>query len=324
MVNQDRPGGEQYSLAKQGAGIVVVFVASLAGVALSFALNAERLRESESVAVTILFLKGFGCGVVIATAMVHLISEAYEGFEEAGWSELFEAWPMAFALAGIFLLAAADFFTGRLHLQQEDNAKDTSLEEDSRCDFELEDRSKTTGVMRELAATGHSDYDQSDKTRHAASVIEASVISHSLFVGFDLGLQDVDAWRTLVAAIAFHQFFEGVALSQVIVDAGYSSLRKPIVVALCFALTTCVGIAMGMLTRTLADSHEEPLRVMLAISVINSICGGFLLYLGLVSLLVPWFVKNSTLLSSRKLYPVVGFLGVFLGIAGMCIVGVVI
>ena len=30
-----------------------------------------------------------------------------------------------------------------------------------------------------------------------------------MLVGFDLGIQDRDTWRTLIIAICFHQFFEG-------------------------------------------------------------------------------------------------------------------
>ena len=41
------------------------------------------------------------------------------------------------------------------------------------------------------------------KYGRTAILVELSILIHSVIVGFDLGLQDVNSWRTLVVAIAF-------------------------------------------------------------------------------------------------------------------------
>ena len=47
-----------------------------------------------------------------------------------------------------------------------------------------------------------------------------------MLVGFDLGIQDRDTWRTLIIAICFHQFFEGFALGQIILEARFGAVKN--------------------------------------------------------------------------------------------------
>ena len=53
-------------------------------------------------------LKGCGVGVIISTALIHLIGEAYEYFEDAKWSETYEQWPMVFAMGGMFAMSVLE------------------------------------------------------------------------------------------------------------------------------------------------------------------------------------------------------------------------
>ncbi len=430
----EEPEGS-YDLRLQLVGLGVVLAVSLAGVSSSFALAAWHRtgRGGEALLLGVLALKGTGCGVMISTALVHLVGEAYSYFEQAGWSETYEAWPMVFVMLAILFMAVSDFLSNRveiLHLASpgaggaggpaspeegaalvahggvsggasgellrvpvESRLADAPVEEGV-CRVTEHHAVVVLPAMSKLASVGHGhshgygrghgapapaaeavragqgaaagdnsgagahdDSSRSDGSSRSCSgggeggggcgssrssdsrpgpaetralsnrrvlALELSVILHSLIIGFDLGLQDVEVWRIFIYAVCAHQFFEGLALGQVI-NANRSEHRRcAILVALAFALTTALGIGLGILVRKvlLTSGEEEPVSVLLLIGILNSFCGGLLLYLGVVSLLVPWFVANEALLAERRLYAIVSFTGVAAGMAVMAVIGI--
>ena len=63
-------------------------------------------------------------------------------------------------------------------------------------------------------------------------------------IGLTLGLAEGAAFRTLLAALALHQLFEGFAIGSAAVDSGLSAARAAIMGA-AFSATTPLGIALG-------------------------------------------------------------------------------
>jgi len=83
---------------------------------------------------------------------------------------------------------------------------------------------------------------------------------------------------TLLIAMAFHQLFEGLALGgriALLPSLSTSALAKTSM-ALCYALTTPIGIAIGIGARASFDENDG--RTALAIGVLNSMSAGILLY----------------------------------------------
>jgi zinc transporter 1/2/3 len=92
-----------------------------------------------------------------------------------------------------------------------------------------------------------------------AYMMEISVAIHSIIIGIALGAnndpEELTALRAFIAAITFHQFFEGVGLGTVIEQARLNlGMPKMIIFALTFSLTTPIGIMIGI---AITETNEE-------------------------------------------------------------------
>ncbi|KAJ3005672.1 high-affinity Zn(2+) transporter zrt1, partial [Thoreauomyces humboldtii] len=76
-------------------------------------------------------------------------------------------------------------------------------------------------------------------------VLELGIASHSIIIGLTLGAAR-DEFRTLFIALCFHQFFEGLALSTVVMDAELSKRAVAIGMVIFYSFTTPIGIALGI------------------------------------------------------------------------------
>ena len=63
-------------------------------------------------------------------------------------------------------------------------------------------------------------------------------------IGLTLGVTAGTSFLTLLVALCFHQFFEGLAIGTAAVDAGLGS-GKTTILGLAYSVTTPVGIAIG-------------------------------------------------------------------------------
>ena len=103
----------------------------------------------------------------------------------------------------------------------------------------------------QLHAHGHTHGPGEDcvvAARHAAvaQVLEFGIALHSVLIGITLGvLQTACAVRPLLAAITFHQFFEGLALGGCLVEAEYGA-RAFVGLGTLYALSTPMGVAIGL------------------------------------------------------------------------------
>jgi solute carrier family 39 (zinc transporter), member 1/2/3 len=65
---------------------------------------------------------------------------------------------------------------------------------------------------------------------------------HSVIIGSSLGVSSGQEFDSLLIAISFHQFFEGIALGTSIVEAQFNNFTKSILLAMVYIVTTPVGI----------------------------------------------------------------------------------
>lgn len=367
---EDGQGGDSngtYSFALQGAGMAIIAACSSLGAGFSFWVAHVKQTETtqnakakfKCIASLLVALKGLGTGVTISTALIHLIAEAFESFEENCWVEKtgYDAWPMVFAMIGIIILGGVDFHARRVQVEEQANrasikygSNDETRRSASRLNPEAlmdvdhghghgnhhhghHDHQSNTGSPSVETSTNRMQMntqsieeppadDDIEEKRRTAALMEGSVVTHSIIIGLDLGLQNADGWRGLVVALAFHQFFEGIALAQVIAEAHYGSLMRSAVALFVFVCTTPSGVAVGMIVRAATGADETPTGVTTLIGILNSLCGGFLLYIGMINLLVPWFVQDQALLRASRAYAVNGWCFVAIGMAAMAIVGI--
>ncbi|KAL0444455.1 UNVERIFIED_CONTAM: Zinc transporter 5 [Sesamum latifolium] len=92
------------------------------------------------------------------------------------------------------------------------------------------------------------DSGETELLRHRviSQVLELGIIVHSVIIGIALGASESPKTiRPLIAALTFHQFFEGIGLGGCITQARFNT-RAVAILALFFSITTPSGIAVGI------------------------------------------------------------------------------
>ncbi|KAA8521277.1 hypothetical protein F0562_011977 [Nyssa sinensis] len=133
--------------------------------------------------------------------------------------------------------------------------------------------------------------DQEDGVRHVvvSQVLELGIVSHSIIIGLSLGVsQSPCTIRPLMAALSFHQFFEGFALGGCISQAQFGTLHSTLM-ACFFAITTPAGIAIGMGISSFYNPDSP--RALIIEGIFDSISAGILVYMALVDLIAADFLS---------------------------------
>ncbi|KAK0573587.1 hypothetical protein LWI29_010296 [Acer saccharum] len=141
---------------------------------------------------------------------------------------------------------------------------------------------------------------QSDLFRHrvVSQVLELGIVVHSVIIGISLGAsQSAKTIKPLVAALTFHQFFEGMGLGGCISQAKFKS-RAIVVMVLFFSFTTPAGIGIGIGISRVYNENSSTALIMEGI--LNSASAGILIYMALVDLIAADFM-NPRMQSKFKL-----------------------
>ena len=80
-------------------------------------------------------------------------------------------------------------------------------------------------------------------------LLEIGIAAHSIIIGIALGIESGSEFTTLLVALSFHQFFEGLALSTVVAEAKFKRPFAAIFTVIFYSLTTPLGIAIGIAIR---------------------------------------------------------------------------
>ncbi|KAE8678401.1 putative zinc transporter 10 [Hibiscus syriacus] len=124
--------------------------------------------------------------------------------------------------------------------------------------------------------------------RVIAQVLELGIVVHSVVIGLAMGASDNRCTiRLLIAALCFHQMFEGMGLGGCILQAEYEFQMKAIMVFF-FSVTTPLGIVLGIgLTKVYSATSPTALIV---VGLLNASSAGLLNYMALVDLLAADFL----------------------------------
>lgn len=293
---------EGYNLGLAIASIFIIFAASFAGAilpaSLSFSSHALLVKSVKTLAYA-------GAGVLLATGFMHLLLPAQEALTSECLSESFlNSYPSyAFLLCVISIacMQVLDYFitvkvakrappslAGAEELNEREEAtaaaaamdgttKDGSSEEDAEAGACV-----VHTVCKDNDCTGHTLLSNNPTTLKAqisaVFLSEASISVHSVLIGLALGITTGDEIVPLLIALTFHQFLEGVAIGTAAVYAGMKT-RTVAILALVFALTTPVGIAIGIGVRY--SFNENNPTALYTQGVLDAICAGLLIFLAL-------------------------------------------
>ncbi|XP_073154201.1 probable zinc transporter 8 [Henckelia pumila] len=284
--------------------IAAIFATSMIGVCLPF--FSRKITALQSDKDLFILVKAFASGVILATGYMHVMPDSFDCLTsdclpENPWRK-FPFTTFVAMLSAILTLMVDSYAMSyyRKHRfpendQTDENNKNVNLESQ---DFKVNDNIDASQLLR---------------YRVVAQVLELGIVVHSVVIGLSMGASDNPCTiRPLVAALCFHQLFEGMGLGGCILQAEYGLKVKAIMVVF-FSGTTPLGIAMGLgLSNVYSENSPTALIV---VGLLNACSAGLLNYMALVDLLASDFM-GVKLQKSMKLQTW-AYVAVLLGAGGM-------
>ncbi|KAK6919807.1 Zinc/iron permease [Dillenia turbinata] len=250
-------------------------------------------------------IKAFAAGVILSTAFIHILPDAFEQLtspclNENPWGKFpFTGFiAMVATILTLMIDAMATSYYSKSHYNNKPGPVEVADEE--HAGHVHVHTHVTHGHSHGANTTADDSSPAAQLIRHKiiSQVLELGIVVHSVIIGISLGAsQSPDTIRPLVAALTFHQFFEGMGLGGCISQAKFK-LRQVVTMALFFSLTTPVGIAIGMAIST-RYSETSPTALIVQ-GVFDSASAGILIYMALVDLLAADFM-NPRLQTNTKL-----------------------
>jgi len=158
-------------------------------------------------------------------------------------------------------------------------------------------------------------------------MLQVGIMMHSLVIGLTLAIASGPKFASLITAIIFHQLFEGLSLGIRIAalptskEGSFilpSQIMKP-VLAFMFAITTPVGIALGLALFSSGQHGRADLK--LTQGLMSAISAGMLIYAACVEMLAGDFVMDQALWRSSLGRQFLALFSLFLGVAAMAVIG---
>ena len=265
--------------------------------------------------------KNFGTGVILATAFIHMLAPAYENLTNDCLPDFFSGdYPFAplFALLAVLSIQ----FIQTLATAHARGTLSTSTVNATGYDYHTIE-SESSG-----AYGGHEHHDhvhtlllEKDKSARRIStyMLELGIATHSVIIGITLGVARDDEFKGLLIALAFHQFFEGIALSTTVLDAGFKSLVQPVGVVIFYTLTTPVGVAIGIVISSTYNANST--SALLVEGIFDAVSAGILLYDGLVNMVNNNITHSEEFLNASPIRKFFSFVALWLGVTIMAIIG---
>ncbi|KAF3340957.1 zinc transporter 8-like protein [Carex littledalei] len=250
-------------------------------------------------------IKAFAAGIILATGFIHILPDAIEKLTspclpESPWQDFpFAGFGAMIAAIGTLMMdTIATGYFSRRHFK-----KAASSVNDLEATVEAErghadhvhvhtqaSHGHTHGAAMMVDAATNGDRDsQLIRNRVISKVLELGIIVHSVIIGMSVGASDTPSTiRPLIAALTFHQFFEGLGLGSCIAQ-GKFRLKSVVIMSIFFSLTTPVGIVIGI---GIASNYNENSHTALIVEgLLDSVSAGILIYMSLVDLLAEDFMN---------------------------------
>ncbi|KAI8322400.1 ZIP zinc/iron transport family [Martensiomyces pterosporus] len=309
-------GVENWDRNLQISAVFIILAVSSLGSFFPILCKHVRWLSISPTAITI--GKFFGAGVILSTAFIHMLGGATESLKDScleGRMGDFDSWPGFLAMLAILAMHLMEhILTGRM-LKTHGAGLPESIPEEAVDGEQLEKQ----------PAHGHAHaamlIDMDQRRKHLSTyILELGIALHSVIIGMTLAVTGGTEFKTLLAAISFHQFFEGLALGTRI--AALKFPRHAVLLAaanaLVFALTTPLGQVIGIgIRESFAPRSPSTLMTM---GVLDGLSAGILMYSAIVNLLVEEFGSEEFRGYPRTLR-LVYFGAMYLGCAAMSVIG---
>jgi len=218
------------------------------------------------------------------------------------------------ASAGLFALIAA-LFTHLIEFLAQTHALNALKQPD-----EYTNNDSTNTQIEEPSSHGHSHGLALSDTRNTVSVyiLEAGIAVHSVIIGVDLGLT-VDEFRTLLIALVFHQFFEGIGFGYRLAELKHQKKLRPLMNSLLYSCTTPLGVVIGILSH-MNTVPTNYIGTVAAKGITDAMAAGILIYVALISMLYEEF-NSEAFRKLSKGQKMVNFTALYVGAGLMSMIG---
>uniref|UniRef100_A0ACD5X2S2 Uncharacterized protein n=1 Tax=Avena sativa TaxID=4498 RepID=A0ACD5X2S2_AVESA len=305
--------------------IPTILISSVIGVCLPlFAKSVPALQPDRSLFSVV---KAFASGVILATGYMHVLPDSFNNLTspclpQKPWGD-FPFTAFVAMLAAVFTLMI-DSLMLTFYNRKKGGASGPSIaavadheSPEQEAHWHSHGHGHGHGHGMAVAKPGDPEAAQMQlrRNRVVVQVLEMGIVVHSVVIGLGMGAsQSVCTIRPLVAAMCFHQMFEGMGLGGCILQAEYGMKMKAGLVFF-FSTTTPFGIALGLaLTKVYKDNSPTALIV---VGLLNAASAGLLHYMALVELLAADFL-GPKLQGSVRLQ-LICLTAVLLGAGGMSV-----
>lgn len=277
-------GGQayDYDLDLHIASIFILLVASWASVLVPYSTTllpqSPRIR---SVTEALTFaLRYFGGGIILSTAFIHLLYDAYTTLANPCVGNLsFEPTSSAIAMAAVYIMLLLDLVILR------------PVRRRVRLALQTSQRTTTTTITTESQETLKRA--QGSLSKWSILALEAGIVFHSVIIGVNLGTSSGTDWIVILIALTVHQFCEGLSLtSRIIVLPPHAASKVwRFFMHSIFAFSTSLGIAIGVGVRSYFNGDNR--TTILVIGVLESLAAGMLIYSALTQIIVQDFQMDE-------------------------------
>ncbi|KAF9589796.1 hypothetical protein IFM89_028731 [Coptis chinensis] len=300
--------------------IVSILVTSMIGVCLPlFSRSIPALQPDRNL---FIIVKAFAAGIILATGFMHVLPDSFDMLSSSCLSD--NPWHK-FPFTGFVAMLSALFTLMVDSMATSVYTRKNSVEPGN--EVASVDDTEMGGVASPPSAHhhGHHHHHQAPKNelsgastqllryRVVAMVLELGIVVHSIVIGLSLGASNNTCTiKPLVAALCFHQMFEGMGLGGCILQAEYKIVKKAVMVFF-FSVTTPFGIVLGIALSNVY--RENSPSSLITVGLLNASSAGLLIYMALVDLLAADFM-GPRLQGSIKLQ-MKSYIAVLLGSGGM-------
>ncbi|XP_059317842.1 zinc transporter 6, chloroplastic [Lycium ferocissimum] len=294
----------------------VIFFTSVIGITVPVFL--ARLFHGKPVHdKAILIIKCFAAGVILSTSLVHVLPDAFDALSDCQVSSRHPWKDFPFSglvtLIGVLTALLVDL-TATSHVESHQNNQDN--------DYAIVGTSEELGTVVSNKKIEEQVREAEElvklKQRLVSQVLEIGIIFHSVIIGVTLGMsQNQCTIRPLVAALSFHQIFEGMGLGGCIAQAGFS-FGTTAYMSFMFSVTTPMGILLGMIIFSMTGYDDSSPNALILEGLLGSLSSGILIYMALVDLIALDFFHNK-LMSGQPFLKKVSFVALVLGSTSMSI-----
>lgn len=276
----------------------IASVLGAGGIGVSLPLLGRRFHVFRPENDIFFMIKAFAAGVILATGFIHILPDAFRTLTspclgENPWGKFpFAGFVgMMAAIATLMVDTVATSFYKNMHFSK---SKQVNVDEEAGDDEHaghVHIHTHATHGHAHGAAAPSNEMNLSDLVRQRiiSQVLELGIVVHSVIIGISLGASEsVDTIKPLLAALSFHQFFEGMGLGGCISQAEFKSLTTTIMM-LFFSLTTPIGIGVGIGISSVYKENSP--KALIVEGIFNSASSGILIYMALVDLLAADFMN---------------------------------